>query len=228
MAPRLTQGEIDNKVMRMMTRTFVLANYHLSGYDQQYARELYGAMASAYRYGPMGNRQITACLICTSSDTFQATATAIDMLLCAVLRAPAGEPPYMIVNATTPPTMPAVACFLVMLDDARMQATYEHITGLAAPNAGYSVPTPFYTTPFVAGGRYFRMGGPNASYNYNRDGDSSFSCFDQHQRLARTQFWCRWTNSARPFPYDSWAETMEEDNWTDAGTMAVLNRVWGH
>lgn len=114
----------------------------------------------------------------------------------------------MILNATTPPTMPAVACFLVMLDDARMQATYEHITGLAAPNAGYPVPTPFYTTPLVAGGRYFRMPGPNTSYNYARDGDSCFSCFDQHQRLARTQFWCRWSNNARPFPYD-WAETME-------------------
>lgn len=151
MAARFTQCEIDNKVMRMMTRAFVLANYHLNGHDQQDVRELYGAMASAYRYGPMGNRQITAYFICTSSDTFRATATAIDMLLCAVLRAPAGEPPSMIVNATTPPTMPAVECFLVMLDDARMQATYEHIIGLAAPNAGYPVPTPFYTTPLVAG-----------------------------------------------------------------------------
>lgn len=93
MAARFTQDEIDNKVMRMMTRAFVLANYYLNGYDKQDVRDLYGAMASAYRYGPMENRQITAYLICTSSDTFRATATAIDMLLCAVLRAPAGETP---------------------------------------------------------------------------------------------------------------------------------------
>ncbi|KAB2572069.1 uncharacterized protein LTHEOB_5927 [Lasiodiplodia theobromae] len=206
MASRLTQGEIDNKVMRMMTRAFVLANYHLSGHDQQYARELYGAMASAYRYGPMINRQITACLICTSSDTFQATATAIDMLLCAVLRAPAGEPPYMIVNATTPPTMPTVACFLVMLDDARMQATYEHITSLAAPNARYSVPTPFYTTPFVAGAATSAWATPTQATTTTATATAA---------------------SAASTSTSAW-RTMEEDNWTDAGTMAVLNRVWGY
>ncbi|KAL1638626.1 hypothetical protein SLS58_008744 [Diplodia intermedia] len=216
MSATMAQNDVDTCVVMMLNRTFKLAIHHLDGAQQHLARMLHSTALDHFMNSFTIQSSIAAYMRSSTDDITTSTAAAITMLLHAITTSPArlGTEPAI------PPASPALHCIAVMLDDARTQAAYERTTGVPSPNTsafGNAGPTPFYTVPFTAGGRYL-LGANTASTTTNN------AAFDQAPRLRNTLFWHRARARALPFPYAAPAN----DPWSTPGATADLNLSWGY
>ncbi|KKY21664.1 hypothetical protein UCDDS831_g04189 [Diplodia seriata] len=218
MSAVMAQNDVDTCVVMMLNRAFALAIHHLNGEQQHLAQMLHISALDHYMNSFIIQSSIGAYIRSSTDDITTSTAAAITMLLHAITTSPTriGGP------ANYPPGSPALACIAVMLADARTQAAYQNTTGLPSPNTsafGNVMPTPFYTVPFTAGGRY--LVGPDTTTD-----TATAATFDQAPRLSNTLFWHRASARALPFPYAS--PPASDDFWSTPGTTAALNISWGY